>query len=454
MAVLPFAFGTVPARSISTATRLASSPIFRDASKLGGGALVSQIIYFAGVPLILFLYDPADFGLYSFIYTSLLLIGTLGTWKIERLIVVVPSRTNSIRLLSSLIYLAAATSALLLLLLLILSVLAAGGMTELPTHWMLMWAAPPTTFIMLTSLGWRSYALRQGRFGTISVAQVARATVFIAGTATTPLVWHGSGHGGALVMVSWQLAGDASALLIQLLANPGRDIALAFRPRIRKVFSTLLFYRKTLGALAVAQIIGSINQQLPITIVMFAFGATSAGLYSLASNLVYMPCKIISSAVGDVYNQRLARLHADGEPVFNLTARATIWMAVIGSVPFALIALLAADFLALVSGPDWQGAAYSIAILALGSYMFFISIPASNMALIVHARRYIVCWHVLRMATLGAFGGIAALGLISYEGWLILFVAGEMFVYAIEVLFGMHFARNADSGEAGDEIRA
>jgi O-antigen/teichoic acid export membrane protein len=283
---------------------------------------------------------------------------------------------------------------------------------------------------------------------------MARAVVFIGGTATTPLIWHGSGYDGALIMVSWQLAGDASALLIQLLANPGRDIALAFRPRIRKAFSALLFYRKTLGALALAQIIGSINQQLPITTVMFAFGANSAGWYSLASNLVYMPCKIISSAVGDVYNQRLARLHADGEPVFNLTTRATIWMAVIGLGPFTLIALLAADLLALVSGPEWQGAAYSAAILALGSYMFFISIPASNMALIVHARRYIVCWHVLRMATLVTFGGIAMLGLVSYETWLIFFVSGEIFVYAIEILFGMYFARNADPREVGGEVRA
>lgn len=443
----------LPSLLAGTTARLTSSTIFRDAGKLGGGALISQLIYVAGVPVILLLYDPADFGLYSFTYTSLLLIGTLGTWKIERLIVVVPSRADAVRLLASLMYLAVATALLLSVLLALARAVAGDGIVP-PGHWALLWMAPPATLVMLASMGWRSYALRQGRFGTISVAQVARAAVFIAGTAATPLVRHGPDAGGALVMVSWQIAGDACALLVQVSAHSRREVALALRPRTRKVFATLIRHRKTLGALALAQVIASVNQQLPITTVMFAFGAGPAGWYSLASNLVYTPCKVISSAVGDVYNQRLSRLHAGGDPVSGPMARATIWMAVIGLAPFAMVGFLASDFLAVVSGPQWQGAAYSAAILALGSYTFFVSIPASNMALIVQARRYIVAWHVLRMTSLVLLASIAMLGPLSYEAWLVLFVASEVLVYGLDIVFEMSFARDADPKDLGDGIRA
>src|SRR5690349_18538112 len=93
--------------------QLVRSSVLRDATTLGTGALVSQAILFFAAPVFLRLYRPADFGLYSFAYGMITLAATIGTWNIERLIVVVPARATAVRLLAALVAIAVAAAALI-----------------------------------------------------------------------------------------------------------------------------------------------------------------------------------------------------------------------------------------------------------------------------------------------------------------------------------------------------
>ena len=428
--------------------QISRSSLVRDASVLASGAFLSQLVLFLGAPLFLTLYQPADFGLYTFTYSTTALIATLGTWRMERLIVVVPTRSMAIRLLAALVSLTAVTALVLLVAIALGWGIAARLSLEIPSQWALMWSAPLTVFILITTMGLRSYAMRVGRFKVVSVAQVTRAVIFVSGTALTPLVWTPPAGHGALVMVLWQLAADLGALAIQLWILPWNVHRLVFRPRLRRNLATLRTHRKTIGALALSQIVCSGNQQIPISTIMFAFGATEAGWYSLAGSLVYAPCRVVSAAVSDVFNQRVSRLHAERKPFSWLVLRATIAMAAIGLIPFVLIRELGPLFVSYVAGPQWQSASHSIAMMAIASYMFFISQPASNVALIVEARRYIVLWHLIRMVNFLVIGAAAALGHLSYSSWLALFVAVESVLYLLDTVVPYLFARNAEPGKA------
>src|SRR5262249_7414384 len=96
--------------------RLARSVALREAAILGTGTAASQVILFLGAPLYLRLYQPASFGLYSFVYSTIGLLAALGTWKIERLIIVVPARATAIRILAALIAIAVVSAALIAIL--------------------------------------------------------------------------------------------------------------------------------------------------------------------------------------------------------------------------------------------------------------------------------------------------------------------------------------------------
>jgi O-antigen/teichoic acid export membrane protein len=416
----------------------------RDVTVLGTGALLSQAILFVAAPVFLRLYEPADFGLYSFAYGMIALAATVATWKIQRLIVVVSVRATAIRLLAALISIAVVTAASCL----VLAFLSAAGglLSKVPPEGLaLLWPAPLSMFVLVASAGFRNYSIRVRRFKAVATAQMSRAVMFVAGTVATGLCWRELGGHGALIMISWQIAADTCALLVQIGANGTVARLVIFRPQLRKSLATLMSYRKTLSALVLEEVISAVNQQLPISTVTLAFGAVNAGWYSLANQFVFVPCSVVALAVGDVANQRLSRLNATRRPFSHLVLQATIGMATIGIVPFASIVLLGPKLLPLVFGPSWLGASQSVSILAVASYLCFIVAPADRVALIVQARRYIVLWQLLKLVKLAGCGAIALVGWIPYHNWLVLIVAGDVLLYLLTAVTAYIFAYNAES---------
>jgi len=432
----------------SLMARHGAVPALRDVGALGIGALLSQAIFLLSAPLFLRLYEPADFGRYSFVYSTIALIATVITWKMERLIVVVPARATAVRLLVAVLSTAIIGGVLLLVLVLVSWPFARPLQSELQ----LVWLAPLSVLILAATAGIRSYIIRTGDFKSVAVAQVARAVVFAVGILGTASVGGGASRRGAIIMLSWQVLADATALVVQLRASQQTARLIIRRPRLRESYVVLLRLRKTIGALAVSEVLRSINQQLPIATVALGFGATPAGWYSLAAAFVSVPASIIALAVGDVANQRLSRLHAAGKPIAHLVLRTTIAMAAAGLLPFAAIGLFAPGLLPVVMGAKWSGASDTVAIIAVASYLWFVTEPATNVPLIVGARRYIMLWHALRMVNWVGFGAAAACGLLTYNGWIVLTVAGRSLVYGLELVLGFVLARTADNGKSAPEI--
>jgi O-antigen/teichoic acid export membrane protein len=423
--------------------RLAGSSALRDAGTLGTGALLAQAITFCAAPVFLRLYQPADFGLYSFAYGAIGLTATLGTWKIERLIVVVPARSTAIRLLVVLLLIAAAGAVLLLVVIsrpAINSVFPAGVRDASA----LVWFAPFWMFILAASTGFRSYSIRARKFKTVAAAQISRSVAFATGTIATGLFWAGLGGRGAVIMISWAIAADTCALLVQIRGNRRVAKLIALRPRLRSSLAALMTRRRTVGTVAFSHIISSINQQIPISTVTFAFGTVYAGWYSLAAQFVLAPSTIVTSAVSDVANQRLSRFHAERRPFSHLVLRATLGMAVVGALPFAAIIFLGPTLLPILFGPQWLGASQSVSVLGVATYLWFIHGPAGTVALIVDARRYILLWHTLRMTSLAGLGAAALFGLISYQTWLVLAVAGDALLYLLDAILEYLFAHTSE----------
>jgi O-antigen/teichoic acid export membrane protein len=424
--------------------QLAGSSALRDATTLGAGTLLSQAILVFAAPVFLRLYRPADFGLYSFAYGMIGLAATIGSWKIERLIVVVPARATAVRLLAALVLIAGVTAASFL----ILAFLSAAGglLSKIPSEGLaLLLPTPPSMFVLVVSAGFRNYCIRLGRFKAVAAAQISRTIVFVTGTVATAIGWTGLEGHGALIMISWQVVADAAALLVQIGANSQAARLILFRPRLRESLTVLKTHRKTLGTLTLSQIIEAVNQQIRISTVTLAFGALQAGWFSLGNQFVSAPTTIITVSVRAVANRRFARLHAQASPFSHLVLWTTLGMALAGIVPFAAIIFLGPKLLPFIFGPSWIGASQSVSLHAIASYLFFVVAPAETVALIVEARGYIILWYSLNMAILVGFGAAALSGWISYHVWLTLVVAGDVFLYILTAVSGYLFARRAES---------
>jgi O-antigen/teichoic acid export membrane protein len=162
---------------------------------------------------------------------------------------------------------------------------------------------------------------------------------------------------------------------------------------------------------------------------------------------------VVITAVSDVVNQRLSRLHAERRPFSHHVLRTALGLALAGIVPLALIVFLAPTLLPLVLGPHWAGASHSVSVLAVASYLFLIEAPAGTVALIVMARRYMVLWHAARMTSLVGLAAAALLGLIPYQLWLVLTVVSDGFLYLLDVIAELAFARAAEAKWLQGETR-
>jgi O-antigen/teichoic acid export membrane protein len=421
------------------------SSAIRDAGALGIGALVSQTVFFLAAPVFLRFYHPSAFGQYSFYYSLLSLLAILGTWKIERLIIVVHRRLAAVRLLAALILIATGAAVFFLVIISLAQTAAVHSLPDWVKMLPLVWAAPAWLFILMITMGTRFYSIRVGKFRAVAAGQILRAVLFVAGTIATAIVWKTPDENGALIMLSWMLIADACALIVQIRANSQTMALIASRPRFRKSLAVLRKYGKTIGTLAVSQTLCAVNQQLPISTVALAFGATPAGWYSLAAAFVAAPVSVIAFAVSDVVNQRFSRLFAARKPFSSLALKITAGMAAIGIVPFMAIGILAPRALPAVLGPQWLGAAPSIVYLAVSIFLGFVAAPITCVALIVDARRYMLLRYAFQTAFLAGLGAAAIFGLVSYMTWLALVVALGSLLYIVEILAGFFFARSAES---------
>jgi O-antigen/teichoic acid export membrane protein len=418
--------------------------MMRDIGALGGGAFVSQTVFFLAAPLFLRLYEPSDYGLYTFAYGTISVIATLSTWKTERLIVVARARVTAIRLLVALISIATGAALLLFVLLITTYALSHALSMSVPAGLRLMWPAPLSMLLLIAATAVRLYSIRTRKFTAVAVAQIVRALVFVAGIIGSAVSWPGLGGHGAIVMLSWQVVADGCGLLVQLRANWNAVRLVMLRPRIRRSLIVMMQHRHTLGALAVSEVLRTLNQQIPLATVTLAFGAVPAGWYSMASAFVSGPSSVVALAVGDVTNQRLSRRYAAGNPISHVVIKTVGGMAAVGLVPFAAVGLLAPTVLPLVMGPQWHDASHTVAIFAIASYLWFVTEPATCIPLILHDRRFIVLWPALRSVNWIVAGAAAVFGLLSYDGWLMLAVAGNALIYSLEFTIAALIAKAAD----------
>jgi O-antigen/teichoic acid export membrane protein len=442
---LPHWFGRITSGSIRAH---GIWPVLRDAATLGVGSFLSQALLLLATPIFLRFYRPADFGLYSFAYGLIALAATLGTWKVERFIVIAPARRVATRLLTAMVWLGV-TMAMVVLVTAPLAVCIArhilGGTAN---GIVLIWLAPLSIFVFVASTGMRFYTVRIGRFNVISAAQISRTMVFTTGTVVTGLFWGKPDVNGALIMLAWQIAADACALFVQIRASPNVARLIVLRPRFRWCCAELRKYQRTLGILTLSELISAGNLQVQISTVILIFGAAAGGWFALARSLVFVPCSIISAAVNDVTNQRLSRYYAERKPFYRIVLQATQWMAAVGIVPFASIMILAPAVLPHVMGSRWAGAAPSVVVLAVASYFNFISAPGVTVMIIVQARRYILLWHATRLAVAASLSALAGFGLVSYSTWLALLTAAESVAYITSAASGSIFARTVETKRA------
>ena len=122
--------------------------------------------------------------------------------------------------------------------------------------------------------------------------------------------------------------------------------------------------------------LNTVSQSIPIIMLAAFFGPASAGCYGLGKGLLGMPSELISKSVGDVFYPRITTAANSGEKLTNLILKATLGLAAVGFIPFALVIAFGPWLFGFIFGSEWFLAGEYARWLALWMFSAFINRPS------------------------------------------------------------------------------
>jgi O-antigen/teichoic acid export membrane protein len=328
----------------------------------GIGPLLSQMLALALVPVLFRLYSPQDFGVWAAVQAIAIIAGSLVSLRFDLALVLERKLDAASQLLYAIMGVVVGCSLMVALLIGIssefLHFLGVDGTT----------AALGWCWLLLVGLSvvLQSWLMRDGAFGSISIAVIFNAVV----TNIVQLAGGIWGHGVWLIVGS--IAGQAAALIFFTLTI----IYAAERPLWQRLtfdetLALLKQHRRFPQFSLPFTVLSLVRERAPIFIIG-AFGPPAlVGLYSQAWRLTHFPSGLTSAALRPVFFHRTATegLAAQGKVV----DRFVRWLLLASSPWIGFVAFGNDALFNLLLGSQWQGAGHLAAVLVLPAALFTIT---------------------------------------------------------------------------------
>lgn len=135
-------------------------------------------------------------------------------------------------------------------------------------------------------------------------------------------------------------------------------------------------------------VINAASQSLPILMLTAFFGPASAGFYALGRSVVGLPSLLVGNSVGTVFYPRIAEAARNGENLSSLIIKATVGLATVGVLPYAIIIAFGPFLFGLVFGSEWVMAGEYARWLAVWLFFLFLNSPAVKAIPVLELQRF------------------------------------------------------------------
>lgn len=134
--------------------------------------------------------------------------------------------------------------------------------------------------------------------------------------------------------------------------------------------------------------VNAVSLNLPILMLTTLFGPVAAGFYALGNKVLLLPVNLIGDSVGNVFYPRFSQAYHEGEDTSKLLILATLALAGIGIIPFAIIIYFGPAMFGWIFGQDWVTAGVYTRWIGLWVFTTFISRPAIKALPVVGAQKF------------------------------------------------------------------
>lgn len=380
---------------------MTTSAIFRSTRVALLGMVIAQAIPFLGSLVIVRLYVPAEFGVFSTWLGVVMTSAVLVTGRLEMALVIEadgePRR-----------FAMAATLATICLAAAVLFMLVLGAYLIVPAshHFTpgLVLAFLPTTLLIAAAQTWQSWAAAEGLYRGLSWMRIAQAV----------------GVTSMQVLVGW-LAPSALGLALghALGVLLGVVAAACMMPLSLRAFLPWVGFRKKLRAFWIqhrrfplfalpADFINTAAGQLPLFFITSKFGSEASGFYALAVRILGGPISLLGTAVLDVFKRSAATSYRELGHCRDDYLRTFRVLAVLGVVLALGVILVAEPLFAWAFGETWRQAGVIAVWLMPMFALRFVASPLSYVFYIAGGQRVDLAWQcgLLCITVLAFMGGL------------------------------------------------
>lgn len=398
-----------------------NSPFVQNVAVLASGTAFAQAVVVLTSPILSRLYDPTAFGILAVIIAIAAPLIEAGGLKYEAAIILAKREEDAANLVTL-------SGGLVLSIALIMT-----GALFMGRDWIaealgepaaapLLFIAPG--FVLIAGLHnvVAYWANRRKSYNGIASADISRSASMV-----LVQVLMGVLDGAAKGLVLGRIVGQAFGLVAMalnqknqwsLILNSLNFDTLKSVAREHSQFPKYSMPRELLASLSASA--------TPIFISIFLSPA-SAGLYWFAVRLLEAPKTMIGLAVRRVFYVTAAELHHDGENIFPLLAKTTLYLVALAVFPTVLIILFGPDIFDVVFGSEWRRAGVYAQWLILWWMSSFCVVAATALIPILELQRATLTIEVvglgLRMAGLSVgillTNDVLAIALYSIAGFLV-----------------------------------
>lgn len=357
-----------------TIINFSKSSFVRNVVTVASGTAAAQVIAIAFSPLITRLYGPEIFGLQSLFMSVVTLLSTVAALSYPVAIVLPNSDVDAFGLVKLSIYIGIVMALLTAISLTffgddLFSLLNAEAISAYA------FLIPVAMFFLVLGTVFSQWLIRKKAFSftaryavftSLLLNSVKTGMGVVYPTAMVLIVTNlvGTVIGTALTYLGWRRLPPEKRLKNETSARPATLMQLANR------------YRDFPFLRTPQNLINAFSQSLPIILLSIYFGASAAGQYTLAINVLGIPVALIGGSVMSVFYPRINEALHNGENVSTLIIRATAGMAATGALPFLVIMIAGPFLFELVFGEAWRAAGTYAQWLSIWLFLQYINKPA------------------------------------------------------------------------------
>lgn len=397
------------------------SSLFGDVARIASGTAVAQIVTILISPIVTRLYSSDAFGILSF-YLSIVGIVSVNSTLRYHLAIMLPEKNEDA---SSLVGLSIISSAITCLLIGI----GIFFMSDYLENWFkvsvnttIYFIIPIAIFLDACLLIMRQWHIRMKSFSAAATGDASQSL----GASSGQLGFGFLGLVEGIHMVYSSVLGLVASFFVYISTLPHKTVLFSANlidfARMKRL---AIIHKKFPLYSTLAGIINKFAWELPSFMLLGFFNSSILGFYFLGHRLLRMPVSLIGASIGEVYFERGAKAYQHGT-LGEITQLVQKRLVQVGFFPFFVLTFVGQDVFIAFFGEEWGMAGLYSQILALWTFVWFLSSPNSTIYSITNNQDKMfniqVLLFVLRFVGLGIGGlmgsPILAITLLAVAGLL------------------------------------